>query len=418
MYGIIVSQKYKDAIRDVAGKNEIWYEKYGSFTPEEFVHHCQSVANANVQYLFVDTDCTEEAALIKGIRQFRLKRDSRIFLLASGRKPGDLLINNLLKLQIYDIIVPEFEDEDGNEPDDEHEEGQQFSISFYIKQQMAQPYRYSNAARWDVQNEDHIFNKPVKQAKVRDKKEQQSSHLPDPSLMEHMELLTMDFPQNRDPIEEKIIGTVIIGVAGSTRRSGCSYAALGIAAYLTSQKKKVALAEMKGQSPSSLREYDSPEKIKNGFIINGIHAYPEAEGHTLTSIMLNDFEYVVVDFGQLLQFEDSDEIKTFNFQDFARCQLHLITLGSSIGDNKAAFKTLDYLFTKEWNRPLSFLANYTNSKSFSDISNALTREERTKLNVQFYPLPIRSDPFEQSDNDWSEILSAVLAKKKKKRLFW
>ena len=102
LYGLIVSPGNVQEVKEAIKGSEVWFEKIGIFNPDTFVQHCQRLVN--MQALIIDATCIDDSSLIKGIRQFRLKRGAtRIVLIAPGREPGDVTISTLLKLQVLTL---------------------------------------------------------------------------------------------------------------------------------------------------------------------------------------------------------------------------------------------------------------------------------------------------------------------------
>lgn len=161
MYGLIVGDQYLEEILSVINKEDIWFQKSGEFSSESFLQYCQSAANANIQTLILDMDCTDPSSLIKGVRQYRYMRgNSRIICIAEGKQVGDPTVAALVSLGVYDILAPS----PGDENEDEEEE---LSIAPFIKTALLKPSSYADAARWHVDLEAAILPEPIK----KDRKE-------------------------------------------------------------------------------------------------------------------------------------------------------------------------------------------------------------------------------------------------------
>lgn len=233
MYGIIASKDYIRDIRESLEGNSIWFEESGEFSSDIFQQHCQAAANANVQILIIEMNCTEDSSLIRGIQQFRLLRDSRIILIAPGREPGDTTITTLLGLQILDIIAPMRDEK--REDDEEEEEGEETerpSIVPLIKKQLAMKPSYGNVVRWDVKTTEMAERKQFELDQEKFRKEKQKNIKrgfdPDLELIEHIHSLSFEPP----PVKFVTLPNRTILIGGLYPGAGSTFVTLTIARLL------------------------------------------------------------------------------------------------------------------------------------------------------------------------------------------
>lgn len=434
MFGYLVSRERSKDFNDALKEKDIWFSKVGSFNNESFIQHCQAAANVELQFLIVDADCTDATSLLKGLRIFRASRTARIILVAPGRQPGDPTITSMLPLQIWDIVAPDLkEDDEEEEADNESEEVEEEGyieaepdglsfLSLLIMQQISTELSYGNAARWDVGKEEQAKpqSNPSKEKKERVQKDSVDQSKVDPSIIEYIE--NIDIPERPKSIvkevlvyQDRIIGAIFISVAGTMSRTGTTFTALQLSLYL-SKSKKVALIHLGNGSRSIFEQFKTNEDEKNEFfMIENLFCYPGGTAETITSVLMQGFDYVVLDMGALVDFSIKNTAKPSDYlKEFARSDVHVITMGSSVDDEENALLLLDYLFSKEWERKLQFLVNFTTNNSFNRISQLFGKKQKNELKIEFHQNPIFDEPTHFNEKLLEGLLQTVLPKKKKK----
>ena len=310
MLGLIVTRQRANAVYDaVKGTGmDIWFEKVGTFPSEVFVHHCQAAAGVNLQTLIVDADSTDPASLVKGLRLFRSMRNTRIILIAPGRKPGDATITTLLPLQVWDIIAPDIETADN---DDEESSSNNDQLSELIRRQLETEHSYGNAARWDVHAEQFIMAAAERQGKEVRK----PAHTLDKDILEHIESLAIEPPPAREKVMllETIIGTVLVAIIGVEENAGTTHTALLITNYLARKGKKVAIVEANDKKDFATIEYVYEgmrgfQSDKPSFSIKGVDYYKSGWDLDLAKLKEKNYEYIVLDLGC---YEKSEYIEEF-----------------------------------------------------------------------------------------------------------
>jgi hypothetical protein len=419
---MVRQENFKDVQTAIEGR-EVWYERIGIFNSDIFIHNCQGAGAVNLEVLIVDIDCTDPVTLIKGLRIYRSVRPTtRIVLLALGRVPGDQTIAALLPLRIWDIIAPEIASND--DVDEEEEESTNYLdpdsppyLSMLLKQQLTMEANYANIARWDTQvDEVFILKKDLRNNEKVSGDKTKSISL-DLELITHIQTMDIEpsIPRERIIYQDRIVGTSVIAVAGSGRRTGCTHTSIQIAKYLTSLKHKTALIEIKGFSPSALSTLATDLIIDGGFKLDNIDCYPHATQEDLVKIMMQDYTYIVLDMGAL--FNESGESNSF-FQEYVRANLNVITTGTSLWDMKGFYMNLDFLFKRNWSRKSHILLNYCDSKLFRELIGSLSKKEKEQLLIEdFHHVPLDSDPLHIDGDFINSIIESVLPKKNKKRWF-
>ncbi|TVX85622.1 hypothetical protein [Paenibacillus agilis] len=329
MYGLLINREKIKDVRDAVIGSQIWFEEAGVFSQEEFLQHCQSASNVELQTLIVDMDCTDETSLIKGLRTFRNKRLSRIILIAPGRKPGDPTISSLLSLQVWDIVAPEEIDPDPDEEDDfeegDYEEEDPNSESYLttlLKLQISSDFGYGNAARWDVQNQQLADpEKPKTKGKNEDSSKAQKM-VTDPSIIEHIHSITVDPPtekSNKVTLLETIIGTVLVSVIGVETNAATTHTALLVANYLVERGYKVAIVEANQNKDferieyvyEGMKGYKSSEQT---FSIHDVDYYKSSSALDMAQLHEKEYDYIVLDLGAYADAEYIEEFFRSNVQ--------------------------------------------------------------------------------------------------------
>lgn len=444
MYGLIVSREHSKDAHDAIKGGEIWFEKVGSFSAEIFLQHCQAAAAVNLSILIVDLDTTDPASFIRGIRIFRQsRRDTRIILLAPGRKPGDPTITSLLPLQIYDIVAPEGDlEEENDEEEEDHEEGDYEGnyveedpdalsyLAILIKNQIAGDYGYGNIARWDTLADGIIeinVQHQTVQEKVRekDKDKKKNRDRPfgtDPALVEHIHSIEIEPPPDRLKVKEVVVrehiaGTVIIAIAGSGNRTGTTHSAIQISNILQKLNVSVACVELLDPTTGKpvfekFKSGDQLASVEGGFRYKEVDYYPEANMKQYLKVLSVKYDYIVLDLGDCLNNQ--------YYEEFFRAQVSILTCGSSVWDFDELLNTLDHLYQRSWNKHMCIFINLGDDETFEMTAKTFSKKEKKHMNVDFYQGPFQPDPFLVDDDNripYEAMLGGILpteTKKKKK----
>ncbi|MGG2201879.1 hypothetical protein [Paenibacillus validus] len=400
MYGIIASPDYAKDIKEVLQGKQILFEKTGMFKPEEFQQHCTAAAGISIDILIVDmTCCSSDNDIVKGIRKYRVARSSRVILIAPGREPGDPAISALVGDGVYDIVAPALPEED-----DDEEEAEALDIQPYLQKQLTMSYHMGNAARWRS-----LDDEPVASAAA-------SSSKPGKGRPETI-------IQEQIIFRDRIVGTVIVGVAAAGRRTGCTHTAVQISSFLAREGFSAAcieLMEPELQRPVfSTFKSDEPSQLHpGGFRIGGIDFFPYDQVQNVIDILHAGYKYIVLDFGQLVYEEAGEKKPSAYSQEFLRSDFSIVTAGSALWDYKDALQLVDTMQKWKWRKSLNVLINYADASLFKEISEALTGKEKQTLQLQFAPAPYQPDPFKVTDPSaeaYRQILSAIIPAQQEKR---
>ncbi|PAD71345.1 hypothetical protein [Paenibacillus campinasensis] len=308
MYGIIVSPDNLAAVKEAISQSDIWYEKSGVFDTDTFVQYCRAAAQVSLKVLIVDAESSDDASLIKGIRQFRLQRGStRVLLLAPGRQPGDPTISTLLKFQVFDVVAPSLnesdpEDEDGLEQD---EELNTKNLAESIRKQLELEPGYANAARWDLDGDEKALDKPKSHEDHKSKKPNHEKSLGiDHSIIEELQDIDIAPPpiRERQTLVETIIGTVVIAVVGVEAAVGTTHTTLLITNFISRKGLKVAVVEANesrdfGRIEAAYEGMIGYETSHSMFSIGGVDYYKYPYKYDIAELLEQKYDYILLDLG-------------------------------------------------------------------------------------------------------------------------
>lgn len=148
-----------------------------------------------VEYLILDLNCIENIKRIPpAIRKFRsLNSSARIIVIASDKFAGSEVVSSLISMGIYDIIG-------------QREYGAK-TILPSLLEHLRVPATYAKAAKWDIE--------------FRDRND-------------GSEPLDYIRGHGKNTVRDKIVGSIVIAVAGAMQRSGTTHTAISLAKFLCS----------------------------------------------------------------------------------------------------------------------------------------------------------------------------------------
>lgn len=232
--------------------------------------------------------------------------------------------------------------------------------------------------------------------------------------------------KDRILLQDRIIGNVVIAVAGTDRRSGTTYNAIQIASFIASENHDVACVELLNQSinPSVFKYWNTTnketKKLDGGFHAAGVDFFPNSDFENYIKILNAGYKYVVIDLGQIVVNADKQSLEGTYFKEFLRANLTLISSGSALWDTQSLIQFLDRLFVNSWTKTCNIMVNLADLKGFEELTGIFTKKERKELQLNFIMNSFNSNPFE-NNRDMSDALSSllnpVLPIKEKKRKF-
>ena len=130
---------------------------------------------------------------------------------------------------------------------------------------------------------------------------------------------------------------MVIGVAGTEHRVGCTHHAIHMAHYLSNHGFKVAVAEYEGVDKKILEEII--DSVSDGRMqYKGVDYYPDFSLSSLPDLNIKNYHFVIVDFGVY-----KEEI----CEEFGRCVQQIMISGSKPWEVKRIRKIYEILGFKE-----------------------------------------------------------------------
>lgn len=367
MNAVIASSKYATDARYATGSGEISFEKIGTFTREQFLQQCMTVASIHIECFYVDIHCTDNDSLEEGLSRYReLRPHTKIVIIALQRSSADATVVSLARAGFEIHSTPA--EADRQIESGEEDEGR---LSGAIN-------RLTTALNQQVQ-------------------------------LDSPDALLMDLPdlpvQERVVIQQKIIGSVVIAVIGVEPSVGCTHQSILIANYLTRLGKSVALVEANNSGHYAVIErlYEGV----NGFVsqsrtfeINRTDYYKVMKPSELTSLFSEKYDYIVLDIGY---HQESDWV-----EEFARADVQLV-IGAGIEWRQEANRAFALTYKKLDQSRWVYGIPMTEQLNVADIKKLLQQNA-------VYRIPYHSDPYKkQKDTDAAleEILNRYIGEKKK-----
>lgn len=237
MYGYIASETFAEDIQNAINQRAL-IEKVGTFDAENFINHINSALRITLTTLIVDITCTNEEAILKGLKLYKIQRsDVRIILFAPDKKPGDLLISNLVSIGVWDIIAPEL-------PELNDEEEFEFDVSPLIEKYLLNPATYGDAVRWHTTYTEQIenINAPVEKHKEKVIFKKQVEKQLKTEVVVEKQYITI--PHNT------------VAVINLSKRAGSTFFVLNMAKLLAENNISVSILENPLYSPGKVYLYD------------------------------------------------------------------------------------------------------------------------------------------------------------------
>lgn len=387
MFAVLCSPNYLEEIeKSIASLGEqVIYKTVDKNI--DFMTELKKIERLGIKHLIIDlTSITDQDAFIKAIRSFRIINDkAQVLIIAPNYKPGNKLIHHLVSMGIYDIIAPS-----GNL------EG--IALNPHIIQSVKSPSTYKNAVKWVIASDDEESI----ESKTEVKKEK---------------------PVHLEITKEKIVGTVVITVAGSQHNVGCTHTAIQLAYFLAKHEGnfKVAFLEAGSKKDLIFLNNDYPAAAyENSFNYKDIDFY--SNNVSLVDLLaLNHYNYIVLDIGPLKYLAENNRyIPSTNFDEMFRAHISILVCQSKPWQlphllNALKNQNSDFVIPDNWN----IYFTLTDDKTYSELKRLFGPS--TKVYNAPY-VPELFDNSDKLDSIFSSILDSVLPKftkhKNKKRLFF
>lgn len=333
------------------------------------------IKRSHIDALVIDLTCASHNQLYNELRNFRLMREkTRILVISPGASPGDLLLSKLVPLRIYDIVTSEGPEEIAKE------------VSHLLQ---TEPKSLAAAWRWFAGQEyDETEGKTTTKTIVT----------------------TTDRIVEQVVYRDRIIGSVVIAVAGAMEGAGCTHFALSTAKYFAKANKTVALVELNDRpSLGTLRE-----DVKAGpFYLHNFKVFPNIkEPHQLLEVFQEAYNYVVLDLGVVKRLSTQGTyVYSPWYQELIRAD---VTVVIAFGSLWQIPRLMILNSNQEPSANWVFLLNHCDQKS-KDVIAVLKETGFSKVFHNVY----NPDPFtfnQECETLFETVFANYVEQKKRKRL--
>lgn len=246
------------------------------------------ISRISVSHLIVDISClSNKNELVTTIRNYKIKcGNTKIILIYPNAVPGDAICAALVRMGVYDIITPSLED------------NEELILLPSLLSVFEKPTTYAGAVKWD---QDSVV---APHTDKKDKKPEDISKLVNKLSYEKKKELGLIVEKETTIIKDRIIGAVVICVAGADKSVGCTHAAIQIASFFSQHKEnfKVALLQLNSSDHFQvLNEIldcsPASDKLQNSFNFKNIDFVYDT---SLLDLKQNgEYDYIIIDLGTL-----------------------------------------------------------------------------------------------------------------------
>jgi hypothetical protein len=339
----------------------------------------EKVSRISVKHLIIDISAIQDTKkLLIHIKRYRYKFDkSQIIIIAPNVVPGDTLMHSLVTMGIYDIIAINGENLES------------ISITPHLIDLIENPATYKKAVKWFIDDDvipsnDSDTVKDINRSAIQ--------------IKEKTVTVT----------KEKIVGNVVVAVAGTMSRIGTTHTVLSIAEFLKNLNFRVAVVEYHQSNHFNLIKegYEDIEDNVSYFNLNGLDYYPYSNDINLLDIIQQDYNYIVMDMGK---FDNCDKIE------FKRSNARIIVSGSKSWE----LTELELILRQEdsfTNSKNIYYFNFTDVDTFNDINESMIDAALGQFKCHkaiFNPNPFRID--KATHESFTNLLKDFIPINNKKR---
>jgi len=355
LFALIVTPSRIDQVRDsVTQYADVVFEHDKELDSAATRASLDAVSRVAADTLVLDIDIGPGSDIVTGLRNYRIARpQARVIILAADREPGDQVLNDIVKLGVYDILN-DSKDADWTE-----------LLSAMLKKP---PATFAEAVRWINAYEQENKNHQV-------------------------------------IIERRPIGMIYIAVAGVGAGIGCTHVAFSIASFLSRRKHSVALLEAcpRPGLGEMVRNLNAKKSKNESWRVGNIDTYPLSRNEvnfnketwrlyeSNLSKVKGKYEYLVTDIGEL-----NSETKV----ELLRASVPVVVASAA----PWRFSQLQSLNSQD---DFELLLNQPNEKNIKRLTQL--------YNMGAFILPHVADPGNPTEADqvFSELLSSVLPQQRK-----
>ncbi|HHV30712.1 MAG TPA: hypothetical protein GXX73_14240 [Clostridium sp.] len=284
MFAIICSEKnFQDIEQMVQAVNDVIV--YQAIGDDIDINELDKISRISVSHLIIDITClSDKNSFVTAIRNYKIKvSNTKIILIYPNAVPGDAICAALVRMGVYDIIAPTLED------------GEELILLPSLLSVFEKPTTYAAAVKWD--------QGPVDSNIDTDKKEN-ISKLVNSLPYEKRKELGLIVEKETTIIKDRILGTIVICIAGANKSIGCTHAAIQIASFFAQHKEKFKVALLQMNSSDHFQKLNKilecppvSDKLQNSFSFKNIDFIYDTS--LLEVKQHNEYDYIVVDIGTL-----------------------------------------------------------------------------------------------------------------------
>lgn len=210
-----------------------------------------------------------------------------------------------------------------------------------------------------------------------------------PNINLNINLPSVKFSSNENSVKDKLIGSVFIGIANSSRGAGATYVSIALANYLKSIGHSVAVIEMN----SCPVIYNlANDKSNNVYSVDGVDYYYMQKDFRKNEYPIPDFrknyQYVISDLGMIKEIEDGIYTNNQGYVEFLRSNVKILMINGSLWKWGEVYPFLVDERLSSW----TLFVSPTIKKNKSIIN-----KELSQYNKDIYFLPYCEDAFSPSD---------------------
>lgn len=226
-----------------------------------------TLMSISVGYVIIDLDAIADLdEYIKELKRYKLYGyKSTIKIILMTRKPEvpevKRAISRSINLGVYNVIAPL--------------EGEELDIVKLLNVEIDAPGELKRVARWFEEEDEVVTESQQKQPTASNEKVK---------IIE----------------KEKVIGTVVVAVAGAGQKHGCTHTALTMARYLVLEGHSVAIVETNTSNVfKAIRDLNTESQANrdSSFKLNGLTYYYNGET-SVAGVLEKDYSFVILDLGQ------------------------------------------------------------------------------------------------------------------------
>ncbi|NHN34890.1 hypothetical protein [Paenibacillus agricola] len=193
---------------------------------------------------------------------------------------------------------------------------------------------------------------------------------------------------SRIVFNDRIVGTVRIGICGIGPGKGATHASIQTALYLASLNVgKVACVELGKNNVFNTFITDEAAQLPYGFSFKDVDFYHSDSIETLLKIGNSQYKYIVIDFGSIMAVDAQQH------QEYLRTDLQVMTMGGAIWDFKEFIKSWAFFEQWDFRKKWHVLVNFADGSMFEELTSVMNKKMQKEMNACLHMNRLQPDPF-------------------------